>query len=247
MRNALTNVDYWRAAWSAGPIGGTVSPDRDAFLWSHLPPIPGATFYEVGCYPGRFLQHFAHRHGYRVGGCDLLPEVLTLRTDLEARGCSVTDLDCADVFTLGERAYDIVASFGFIEHFRDVVGAVRSHVQILRPGGTLVLGVPNLHTIASRVLSQEYLPVHNLDIMSPGALRAAIEAAGCEPLASQYFFERFAVSGKFDHSGPVPRAAWAVLKAGYYGFVRAAEWSRRDALHRLAAGYLLAVGRKPEA
>ena len=39
--------------------------------------------------------------------------------------------------------YDVVYSLGLIEHFVDRVSIVERHVRLARPGGLLILGVPN--------------------------------------------------------------------------------------------------------
>ena len=41
--------------------------------------------------------------------------------------------------------FDVVASYGFIEHFDEPVDVVRKHMELLKPGGLLVLTVPNLN------------------------------------------------------------------------------------------------------
>jgi 2-polyprenyl-3-methyl-5-hydroxy-6-metoxy-1,4-benzoquinol methylase len=41
-------------------------------------------------------------------------------------------------------AFDVVLSGGFIEHFTDVAAIVQKHLQLLKPGGRLVVMIPNL-------------------------------------------------------------------------------------------------------
>ncbi len=50
-----------------------------------------------------------------------------------------------DVFDRGliERQFDVVVSFGFIEHFDDPEPAIRRHVELCKPGGVVFITVPN--------------------------------------------------------------------------------------------------------
>ena len=60
-------------------------------------------------------------------------------------------------------------SFGFIEHFTDVYSVVELHLKWLKTGGILILGVPNfngIYKIIQKILNNEILEKHNLDIMN---------------------------------------------------------------------------------
>ena len=71
-----------------------------------------------------------------------------------------------DALTL--RTHDVVYSLGLIEHFEDFGAVARRHLRLLKPGGTLMLGVPNLRGINHwfrRRLAPRSLREHNLDAM----------------------------------------------------------------------------------
>ncbi len=60
-------------------------------------------------------------------------------------------------------------SLGFIEHFDNPDKVVELHLNWLKPGGILMLGVPNfngVYKIIQGALSPEILEKHNLDIMN---------------------------------------------------------------------------------
>ena len=64
--------------------------------------------------------------------------------------------------------YDAVFSLGLIEHFDDVSEPVQAHVDLLVPGGLLLLGVPNyrgLNEALMRRLSPSFLALHKLEAM----------------------------------------------------------------------------------
>ena len=60
-------------------------------------------------------------------------------------------------------------SLGFIEHFDNVDEVVALHLEWLRPGGRLILGVPNfsgINRFIQLVLDSTLLDKHNLKIMN---------------------------------------------------------------------------------
>ena len=64
--------------------------------------------------------------------------------------------------------FDVVYSLGLIEHFTDLTGVVRAHARLVRPGGTLVLGAPNITGIYRwfmRRLGPSRLAWHNPDCL----------------------------------------------------------------------------------
>jgi 2-polyprenyl-3-methyl-5-hydroxy-6-metoxy-1,4-benzoquinol methylase len=64
--------------------------------------------------------------------------------------------------------FDIVFSTGFIEHFSNLDTVVGKHVELMKKGGILVLGVPNFRGITQFVLKRltpRLLSMHNLEAM----------------------------------------------------------------------------------
>jgi len=64
--------------------------------------------------------------------------------------------------------FDIVCSLGFIEHFDNPLSVVARHTDLLKPGGILMIGVPNLggiYHLFLKHLSPSHDITHNLKIM----------------------------------------------------------------------------------
>ena len=80
--------------------------------------------------------------------------------------------------------FDMVMSFGLIEHFDDPVLIVKHHARLCAPGGRVALTVPNLATPVNRFLMKHCDPSgyerHHLAIMDRQALHAAFEAVGLQ-------------------------------------------------------------------
>jgi SAM-dependent methyltransferase len=64
--------------------------------------------------------------------------------------------------------FDLVYSLGVIEHFSDPLPMIRRHVELAKPGGLVVLGVPSLLGInlpILRLTRPELFSSHNLRTM----------------------------------------------------------------------------------
>jgi ubiquinone/menaquinone biosynthesis C-methylase UbiE/uncharacterized protein YbaR (Trm112 family) len=96
---------------------------------------------DLGCGDGanaRWLVHFTER----LEGCDY--NLLRLKRCRNLLGNKI-QLCLADVHELPypDDAFDVVFFNHVLEHIRDDIAALRSVRRVLRPGGLLVLGVPN--------------------------------------------------------------------------------------------------------
>lgn len=104
----------------------------------------GCDVLEVGYGLGTDLMQFAHC-GARVHGIDLTPR----HHELAARRFELAkvpaDLRVGDGEALpwGEASFDAVYSFGVIHHTPDTAACVAEMRRVLRPGGTVIVGVYN--------------------------------------------------------------------------------------------------------
>lgn len=151
----------------------------DYLLWERILPrylsrVAGSRAVEVGSAPGEFLARLHERFGLEPYGIEYSPVGAERnRQVFAAHGIAPDRVIQADFFApeIDERyheAFDIVVSRGFIEHFRDVEDVVARHLALLRPGGLLIVLVPNLKGV-NRLLSwffdRRVLAMHNLEIM----------------------------------------------------------------------------------
>lgn len=110
-------------------------------IWAMARYFPGAkSFLEVGCGTGYTLASIrAGRPGLAVAGGDVHGEALTV-----ARG----RLPGVPLFRLDARAlpfdadFDVVGAFDVVEHIEDDVGALRNLATAARPGGGVMITVP---------------------------------------------------------------------------------------------------------
>jgi SAM-dependent methyltransferase len=61
---------------------------------------------------------------------------------------------------LANESFDVITAWAVFEHFHDPAAAFRACSRLLRPGGELIVQVPNLRSIQSRWAHQEDVPRH---------------------------------------------------------------------------------------
>lgn len=188
-RGRLTSKAYWDVHWHREEKYIGADHIMDALLRRYLP--QGGDSLEVGCAPGATLAYFHRRFGYRVTGLDFSSVEMVHATMARA---GITDYRVIEADFLSWQSgqtFDVVASFGFVEHFADVRGVVRRHAQLVRPGGYVVLEVPNLRYFNGflyALLLPRVLALHNRQAMRPEALAAPLREEGAfEILHAAYF------------------------------------------------------------
>ncbi|MBW7970297.1 class I SAM-dependent methyltransferase [Bradyrhizobium sp. BR 10289] len=153
--------------------------DLTDLLSAHL--RPGTSVLEVGCAPGKFLLWCALERQAKVSGVEYAPKSAEATRELFRDMQVPIDLRTEDFLqtSFPPGSFDLVFSFGVIEHFDDPRPIVRKHVEVLRPGGRAIITVPNYGgfygTIQSK-LDRSNLLLHNLDIMNHQSLSALAPA-----------------------------------------------------------------------
>jgi SAM-dependent methyltransferase len=176
----LTEQRYWDDYWSRVSLPMEARRDRHHLYLNEilnvfdrfLPYNDELTALEIGGSPGRYLAYLHRTFGYKIH-C----------LDYSERGCEATRenfrilgipgvVHQADLFSdeLNLPRFDVVYSLGLIEHFTDQASVVERHLRVLKPGGLLVLGVPNfqgiskwfLSRLAPTLLAQHQLPAMDL-------------------------------------------------------------------------------------
>jgi len=213
----LTTADYWQAQWSRLP-----SVPVFAFfdeVAKHLPRQEGATFFEVGYAPGGILAQFCSSLGYEAHGIDYAADPPGIRSFLEARGVRVGQLYKGDFLTWPPpRRYDVVASFGFVEHFDDPAAVVDRQFGLVRGEGHVVVTMPNYargQWLLHRLFDPAMLEGHNLRCMSRAFLVQAAIRNQATLLFADYVGGHFAFwdSGNSRRGWVAERLLWRIVRA----------------------------------
>jgi 2-polyprenyl-3-methyl-5-hydroxy-6-metoxy-1,4-benzoquinol methylase len=154
--------------------------DRRAAILERVTGGPG-TLLDVGCGTGEFGA-VAARRGWRVQGVELM-------ADAAAHARSVHGLDVREGLLadsgLPERHYDVVCALHVLEHVPDAVGFLRELAARARPGGHVLIEVPNLDSAARAAAGARWMhlrPLEHLTHFTPATLRGALERAGLAPV-----------------------------------------------------------------
>ena len=134
---------------------------------------------EVGSSPGNELIAVHRKFGYVPYGVEYTDSGVELnRRNFKAHGLDPSQVIHSDFFAEEFQAeyreqFDLVMSHGFIEHFTDLDAVVRSHTNLLKSGGYLLLTVPNfrwLNYLVIRFFSPHAIEAHNLNIMKKSTM-----------------------------------------------------------------------------
>lgn len=192
---SLAPIDFWQQRYGDSPLV-EARADHPVIVWlkEHIPPGSGDCL-EIGCYQGHFLPFFG-RLGYRLHGIDVIQRVEAMPAWLREHGLAVGDFRQQDFFSFDpRRKYQIVCSFGFIEHFSDWQAVVARQFEWVAPGGWLIIMSPNFAGIVQkcfhRFLDNENFQRHHVPAMDPFQWREIVEARKAAIKSCGYF-------GRFD-------------------------------------------------
>jgi 2-polyprenyl-3-methyl-5-hydroxy-6-metoxy-1,4-benzoquinol methylase len=180
-----TEQAYWDAAWRLSVRARLPSRlnvgilNLMRLLKKHV--RPDSRYLEIGCAPGKMLAWVASVCKAETSGLDYSEAGITqCRLLFEALGLNI-NLYHDDIFNhhLPPASFDVVTSFGVIEHFDDARPVVQRHLDLVKPGGMALIIVPNyggIYGSLARRFDAPNLALHNLEIMNTRALTALINS-----------------------------------------------------------------------
>lgn len=150
------------------------------------------TCFEVGCYPGGYLIYLGKKYNYTVSGIDRTPYIESrLPMYLESEGITRGHLFNEDFLHFETKeTYDVVCSFGFLEHFSDLDTIVQKHINLVKPSGILILACPNFRKgqyLFHRTFDSENLSRHVLSTMNISRWRDILSRNNMDVLYDGYY------------------------------------------------------------
>lgn len=201
----LTDAAFWDSNWEKRGLPEPIDPhsarSRDLFyalmhrklrlLFAGLDPAR-TRLIEVGCGSSAWLPYFSKHMGFQVSGLDYSEIGCRQTRTVLAREGIQGDVHQADMFDPPpglQGAFDVVFSFGVIEHFQPPERCVRALTSLLRPGGLVVSVVPNLLGALGAVQAWIDRAVYDVHVLhTDQTLADAHRLAGLDVIESDYFF-----------------------------------------------------------
>jgi SAM-dependent methyltransferase len=132
---------------------------------------------DVGCGAGLFLK-FARDAGHEVLGIE--PSEAPARYGRQVYGLPI-ETGTLETVDLPADAFDVVVMWHVLEHLPDPVETLRTVRRILKPGGLLLLGVPNVASLEASVFGRRWFSLdapRHLTHFTPDTAGAVVERAG---------------------------------------------------------------------
>jgi 2-polyprenyl-6-hydroxyphenyl methylase/3-demethylubiquinone-9 3-methyltransferase len=198
--SALTDEAFWDAYWRQLRLPIAVDDSQSTpyqreilrVFKRFIPDGRGLRALEIGGAPGGYLAYVVRTFGHEASAIDSSPvgcrkleenfQLLNIPVSVYCR--DVLDGDISDL-----PRFDLVYSLGLIEHFSDPLPMIRKHVDLARPGGLVVLGLPNFRGIGRPILRltrPELSSAHNLRTMDIRTWRSFESELGLEVVFRGY-------------------------------------------------------------
>ena len=254
---------YWEQCWEHAPSPSVVDPRakglnhyvnrklHEFFLdtFSGMP-TEGKTLLEIGCANSAWLPYFSKEFGFRVCGVDYTEQGCQQERQILTNEGVKGEVVCCDFFCPPQSmrgAFDVVVSFGVVEHFEDTAGCLRAFSEFLKPGGLLFTNIPNLAGLIGSIQKLVNRPVFDIHVPLDDRALAAAHQASLDVQSCRYFLF----------------ANWNVLNVetwerniSYQVFVRLRSWISKGCWvlecfvpgirpNRLTSPYIICVARKP--
>jgi 2-polyprenyl-3-methyl-5-hydroxy-6-metoxy-1,4-benzoquinol methylase len=197
---------YWNQTWDDYPLPSVWDVDskrllnhveREFFLWiaRTLEGLgktgPGVHLVEVGCARSQALPVLAKRLGLSVAGIDYSPNGCEQTRAMMNREGVSGEVYCSDIFAVPaslKGGFDVVVSFGLIEHFSNTNEIVSALAGLLKPGGVILTNIPNMRGttgFVQKILNRRIYDIHVP--LTPSQVKSAHDAAGLSVIEAGYF------------------------------------------------------------
>ncbi|MFK7923122.1 MAG: class I SAM-dependent methyltransferase [Bacteroidia bacterium] len=140
--------------------------------WEHQQTLAlletGQSVLEVGCGPAKFIEKL-QAEGFQAVGLELNEHCVN---QAKAKGMDVRHELVQDHAKNSPAQYDLVCSFQVLEHIADVSSYIQGCLDCLKPGGKLVVAVPNNDAfIKEAQWNVLNMPPHHMGLWKEDSLR----------------------------------------------------------------------------
>lgn len=197
-KEQLTQKEFWDDVWNKIRLPVIIEPTSKEpitkeilRIFRNFLPKDRLSVVEIGGAPGQFVAYLSKYHGYEASiieysktGCQKTEE------NFKLLGIDVKIYNRDFLSDLSDLPrFDLVFSMGFIEHFNELDDILYRHINLLKKGGILILGVPNFGGINQKVLARtapKMLSMHNIEAMDIKRWNVIESQYGLTPLFKGY-------------------------------------------------------------
>jgi cyclopropane fatty-acyl-phospholipid synthase-like methyltransferase len=199
-----TTREYWENLWESDSDAKAFDPNASGIhqwvnqgfhtYFSHLfkpTDTKGKKLLEVGCGGSIWLPYFSKEYDFKISGLDYSEQGCMLAKKILENEDVSGKIIYADLFKPAPKmvaAFDIVISFGLVEHFENTGACIKAIKKYLAPGGLLITFIPNMAGFTGflqKVLNKQVYDLHV--VMNNKSLKSAHREAGLSIDEGGYF------------------------------------------------------------
>ncbi len=257
-----STVDYWDENWRRTSDDETFAllNERRGYYWRRMERVFKKSFaeletakcslIEIGAGASEWLPYLHRRFGFTVAGLDYSDLGCRRARDILARTSTPGDIYQADMFDpppgLGQK-FDVVVSFGVVEHFADTASTLAACSAYARPGGLILTLIPNMRGLYGwiyRIFNRKVYDIHVP--LSLKELKRAHADAGLEPVLHEHIL---GMPGVIDRYRDEPVAFRRLVRKVAFQFSRV-TWALEERgwgmpENPFTSPYMVCVARKP--
>jgi 2-polyprenyl-3-methyl-5-hydroxy-6-metoxy-1,4-benzoquinol methylase len=137
----VNTSQHWNDAWARHGKNGFRATGAAAELRQRILQVvpPNTTVLDVGCGVGEAMILLRDANRCICCGVDIAPAGISavLKAGMDAKTASLPDIPYPD------ESFDVVVCTETLEHVTDAIGTIKSIRRVLKPGGLLLLSVPD--------------------------------------------------------------------------------------------------------
>ena len=204
MQNDKAGKTYWDEVWTDQSVPVPVDPQHGhidnyvnrqfhelfSMLFSGVDPR-GKLLLEVGCAKSTWLPYFSQQFGFQVAGLDYSEIGCEQSRKILSNARVPGEIICADLFSppaslLGK--FDVVITFGVVEHFADTRMCIEALSKFLKHGGLLITNIPNMVGLIGAIEKIINRPVYDIHVpLDHESLLNVHKLSGLDVLRCGYF------------------------------------------------------------
>jgi 2-polyprenyl-3-methyl-5-hydroxy-6-metoxy-1,4-benzoquinol methylase len=257
-----STVDYWNENWRRASDDES-SPrlnDRDSYYWRRMDRALEKSFdgletencslIEIGAGASDWLPYLHHRFGFVVAGLDYSEVGCRRARDNLERTSTPGSIYQADMFDPPPglvQQFDVVVSFGLVEHFSDTASTLAACSAYGKPGGLIFTLIPNMSGLFGwiyRIFDRKVYDIHVP--LSLKDLKRAHRDAGLEPVLDEHIL---GLPGVIDRHRDEPVLFRRLVRKIAFQFSRIAWALEERGLgmpeNAFTSPYMICAARKP--